>query len=137
MSDGLNLWLDDERQPPYGWCWAKSVAQAKTFVENTRFLGLEWNECSLDHDLGQFGEPGREGHDFLRWMCETGYWPNKKPVVHTSNAYEVSMMRQTIDRFFPGEDVEEVPVEMVARDLIGPGLSAAGSGHPGTTDRIA
>lgn len=98
----LRLWLDDERHSPYGWTWARTVEQAQTFVENSRFLGLEWIECSLDHDLGKYGGPGKEGHDFLRWMCETSNWPTQRPVVHTSNAYERGMMEQTIERYFPG-----------------------------------
>lgn len=93
--------MDDERQPEFGWIWARSVAQAKTFVENRQFLGLEWEECSLDHDLGEYGGPGLEGHDFLRWMCETNTWPKVKPEVHTANTYERQMMQQTIDRYFP------------------------------------
>lgn len=97
----LRLWLDDERQPPLGWIWARSVAQAKTFIENNHFLGIEWEALSLDHDLGDFGGPGQEGHDFLNWMCETNNWPHQKPVVHTSNPYERDMMRRTIERFFP------------------------------------
>jgi hypothetical protein len=97
----MKLWLDDEREPELGWIWARSVDQAQTFVVNRMYLGIVWEELSLDHDLGEFGGPGREGKDFLAWMCEMGVWPKVKPKVHTANPYEAMMMRQTIERYFP------------------------------------
>lgn len=95
----MKLWVDDVRREPEGWIWARTIQSAKLWIIwYDEFLPGQFEECSLDHDMGAGN--GNEGHDLLRWMCEFNYWPNKKPVIHSSNPYEVNMMRQTIDRYW-------------------------------------
>ena len=74
----MNLWLDDEREPPDGWIWAKTAEEA---IEELRTGYV--TEVSLDHDLGM-NENGT-GYDVLCYIEEF-----VKPLplihIHTANA---------------------------------------------------
>ncbi len=102
----MKLWIDDVRPAPKGWQSANSVEYA---IHVMMYPGPDkdypniknWEECSLDHDLG--GREEDDGIRFVDWMCETGNWPKKKPVVHSMNPAGRLRMERTIDRYFPGE----------------------------------
>lgn len=102
----MKLWVDDVKHEPEGWICARTIQQAKLWIVwYDEFLPGQFDECSLDHDMG--AGIGNEGHDLLRWMCEFNYWPNKKPTVHSMNSYEVMMMRQTIERYWTPRDAQD------------------------------
>jgi len=96
----MRLWLDDVRPPPDGWKWARTNAEAKTWLQRGGATPVE--ECSLDHDLGlrtldtpadddpdywdkvmdlveeAKSEPEETGYDLVEWMIENNCVP---PVV--------------------------------------------------------
>lgn len=80
----LRLWVDDEREAPEGWRWAKTSAIAITILTNSRNGAADHLtpllEVSLDHDLG--GDD--TGMKVLDWMIEQGVWP-KVLTIHTAN----------------------------------------------------
>jgi len=99
----MKLWLDDIREPPIGWTWAKTAEEAKWYLKSGQV-----EEASLDHDLDWQATVGLDkleetGYDLVKWMCETGNWPKKKPEVHSMNPVGRENMIKTIDRYFPGD----------------------------------
>lgn len=119
----MKLWLDDVRRAPEGWEWAKTVADAKRFLE----IDIV-DECSLDHDLGACaacmdGKTDEEwftlvgqgqamphcdhvgtGYDLCLWMAETGHWPPLPPKVHSLNPVGAARMRGVITRYWAPRD---------------------------------
>lgn len=81
LSDGVKLWLDDERPAPdTTWFVAKTSAEACEFIETTLYLNLDFEEASLDHDLG--GEDN--GMIVVDFMAANNIWP-RSITVHTAN----------------------------------------------------
>lgn len=114
-----NLWVDDVRQSPEGWLWARNAYEAIDLLEshNVEF-------ASLDHDLGSYmqcnecewGEfcnvspdqctckchlPGPTGLDLLKLMKEMNLWPINKPAVHSMNPIGKQQMINFIEDFGP------------------------------------
>jgi hypothetical protein len=119
----IKLYLDDVRSPPDDtWTVARTAAEA------WRLLLAHEVECaSLDHDLGicPTCTPGERhegaeivvmasleaicgkgcrcdchatGYDFVKWMAESGLWPQFKPAVHSANPVGKSNMLAVIHR---------------------------------------
>jgi hypothetical protein len=111
----VRVWLDDEREAPEGWIHARSVDEAKRYLQHRRVV-----ELSLDNDLGP-AEPcdtcfddacdeadgcpcdchGRllpEGCKLVDWMEETGKWPKKRPTVHSGNSVRRQYMEKVIEK---------------------------------------
>lgn len=89
-----SLWVDDLRNPPLGWAWAKTSAEAIGMLSRRR-----WDRMSLDHDLG--------GEDTARrvvlWLCEQDN-PDAWPVevfVHTQNPVGEQWLRGMVGRYAP------------------------------------
>lgn len=88
----MKLWIDDLRDPPEGWFWAKTSDVA------IRTLAMQtYDTVSFDHDLG--------GDDTTRrvvmWLCDTGAWP-ETIYVHTANPVGREWLEGTINRYGPG-----------------------------------
>lgn len=89
----MRLWVDDLREPPEGWYWAKTSEHAIEIL----ILGRHnVTEMSLDHDLG--------GDDTTRpivlWLCENrpdGPWP--ETVVHSANPVGRQWLEAMIERY--------------------------------------
>lgn len=101
-SDGIKLWLDDERRAPFGWVHCNRVEDAKVLLH----AGLV-AYASLDHDLGFTDEEDplknvecETGYDLCKWMAEHSIWPKYKPLVHSANPVGAANMRSVIDRHF-------------------------------------
>lgn len=88
-----NLWVDDIREPPTGWAWAKTSSQALTMIEEYG----PYDTISFDHDLG--------GDDTTRpivlWMSEHDRWPFRVRV-HTANPVGREWLTGMIGRYGPG-----------------------------------
>ncbi len=87
----MKLWVDDLREPPPGWHWAKSSKRA------IAYLYYPWiQQMSLDHDLG--------GEDTTRavvlYMCEHGVWPAQISV-HSMNPIGREWLEGMIERYQP------------------------------------
>lgn len=63
----MKLWLDDIRECPPGWTWAKRAAEA---IECLRTGEVE--EVSLDHDLGAC-ERCMNGQTVEDWLLATNF----------------------------------------------------------------
>jgi hypothetical protein len=111
--DGINLWLDDEREPPaYAtcglvWVWAKTADEA---IDILKTRSVEF--ASLDHDLADAqGEPNqgaadlkdwkeKTGYDVLLWMEENDVWPMDGVRIHTMNVARKSVMTGVVNRVY-------------------------------------
>lgn len=82
------LWLDDVRPAPPGWHHAYTAEQAKAAMLTGRVV-----YASLDHDLG-FLQP--TGYDLIRWMINSGVWPQYRPGVHSGNYRGAARMTAAI-----------------------------------------
>lgn len=111
----MNLWLDDIRPAPAGWLHAKTVDEAKAYLQTGQII-----RASLDHDLGacdkcngKTAEQWLEEHNYksmpncehfgtgytlVCWMEETGIWPKEKPTVHSANPAGRARMQMVIDK---------------------------------------
>lgn len=96
----MKLWLDDIREPPDGWLWAKNAGQAIAIIQAFADSPLEWEDASFDNDLGE-GLP--EGHTVVYYMAEHNIWPTQKPTAHSSNPPRRDHIRGMIDRYGPYE----------------------------------
>lgn len=119
----IKLYLDDIRSPPdETWTVARTVEEAFRLL-----LEHEVEAASLDYDLDDLcatctsssrpegsallvmGSPSSgcsascrcdchvKGLEFVRWMADTGMWPQTKPVVHSANEHGRAEMRTLID----------------------------------------
>lgn len=82
----MRIWLDDERLPPDGWTWVRTVdAVVSLILAEEPFGGVE--EISLDHDLGD--DDNGTGYDVLLWIereLHAGYLPHLPRLhVHSAN----------------------------------------------------
>ena len=85
-----NLWIDDIREPPEGWHWAKTSAEAIEMLQNQKYV-----LASFDHDLG--------GDDTTRsvilWLCENNsQWP-MRCFVHSMNNVGREWLKGMIERY--------------------------------------
>lgn len=88
----MKVFLDDCRSPPDGWVLVKTVPEAQELLRT----GVV-EELSLDNDLGS---EELEGYKLVDWMAESGFWPKKKPKVHSMNPVRNAYMRAVIERYF-------------------------------------
>lgn len=119
----MKLYLDDVRAPPItgDWTLARSMAEAQRLLERTEETVTH---MSLDHDLGfvycrtcamrdaedsclnpdgvSFScdcpchVEAPTGMDFLRWIRDTGRWPENRPTVHSANRPAAERMEHFI-----------------------------------------
>ncbi|MBC9705802.1 MAG: hypothetical protein H9W81_12695 [Enterococcus sp.] len=86
----MKLWIDDIRTPPAGYDWAKTSAEAITYLENNNPTHI-----SFDHDLG--------GDDTSRkvvlWLCEhEDKWPSSASI-HSMNPIGREWLAGMIQRY--------------------------------------
>ncbi len=92
MKEKINLYVDDLRDCPEGFIIARTVEQAKYYLENFQIENL-----SLDHDLGE-DEQGRltpTGYDLVKYICEKGLRAHRI-YLHTDNSVGIENMYQTL-----------------------------------------
>lgn len=92
-NEGINLYLDDLRDPPERWRISRSAFDAMICLMSGKVDIL-----SLDHDLGE-NKP--TGYDLLQRMVEKNIWPNEGFVLHTANPVGRENMKQLIERYSP------------------------------------
>jgi hypothetical protein len=99
MSNGMNLWLDDERDPkdfsPHiDWVWVKTAKVAIAALE----AGIV-ERISLDHDLGPEWETGN-GYMVAKWIEEAAYTrriPKLAWSIHSQNSVGAASMRMALN----------------------------------------
>jgi hypothetical protein len=91
----MKLWLDDERNAPEGWVLVKTALDAIVALRRD-----EYEEISLDHDLGE----GGTGYDVLLYIeAEVHRNPNYKCPriwIHSANPVGRQRMQRAIDSIF-------------------------------------
>jgi hypothetical protein len=65
----INIWLDDERDPPQDWWHSSTVRGCIAYLGLLCNFGTGCNIISLDHDLGDDESIGT-GYDVLKWIEE-------------------------------------------------------------------
>jgi hypothetical protein len=86
------LWVDDERDPPEGWTWARSEREARALLQDRR-----WDVMSLDHDLGGLSDT----RSLVRMMCEQPeLWP-AEVLVHSQNVVGRRWLEGMVQRYKP------------------------------------
>jgi hypothetical protein len=91
-----NLWLDDIREAPPGWIWAKTAEDALRVLAS-----VPVSYASLDCDLESEHE---NGVWFVKQMAKFSLWPEFKPGVHSSNWKLGSEMLKLIRRLGPYDE---------------------------------
>lgn len=86
------LWVDDEREAPDGWLWARSVREAQKLIQDRH-----WDVISLDHDLGG----GSDTRVIVMMMCENpDMWPDEV-LVHSMNPVGRRWLEKMVQRYKP------------------------------------
>lgn len=77
----INLYVDDLRECPKGFVIARTVNEAKDYLQNNQVSII-----SLDHDLGEdsLGRLLPTGYDLVKYICEKGI-KVEKIFLHTDN----------------------------------------------------
>ena len=93
----MKLWVDDLREAPEGYVWAKSVHGAKQYIcyfEHRTHHSIEL--IDIDHDAGDYVSDGGDYIKLLDWLEETG---RNYPIrIHSQNPVGVQNMRRIIER---------------------------------------
>ena len=93
----MKIWVDDLRDAPEGYVWAKSVNEAKNLImqaEKTNSVEM----LDLDHDMGAYASDGGDCTKLVDWLAETGrHYPIK---IHTMNWVGRENMERTIARYW-------------------------------------
>lgn len=98
----MKIWLDDIRSPPSeDWVHVPSVNVAINLISFIPELGEEFEEISLDHDLGDWAHDGGDAILLVDWMAEHEIWPTKGLTIHSGNPVGRDNMLRTIDRYSP------------------------------------
>lgn len=106
MDQRINLYLDDLRDCPEGFVIARTVDEAKYYLDNFQVEVL-----SLDHDLGvdEQGNLLPTGYDLVKYICEKGLRA-EKIYIHTDNSVGRENMYNTLlgaqRRGFIDKDIE-------------------------------
>ncbi len=92
----MKIWLDDIRQVPDGYEWARSVNEAISLVLKAEKKGTEIELIDCDHDLGDYFPDGGDGIKLLDWLAERGtFYPI---ALHTANPVGRDNMLRLIRR---------------------------------------
>lgn len=100
----MKLWIDDVREPPVGYRWARSVYEAKTIITNFELMlkasggkpRYQIELIDIDHDAGDFACDGGDYIKLLDWLEETN---RNYPIrIHSMNPVGRENMRAIIQR---------------------------------------
>ncbi len=89
----MRLWIDDERKPPKGYVWIKTVNDAIAFIEqNYNVIEL----IDIDHDAGIYA---CEGGDYIRILDWLEFMGLAYPIrIHSMNSVGRQNMRLIIEK---------------------------------------
>jgi len=123
----MKLYVDGQRRPPPGWTAATTIEAAQAHLQSgnveTISLGYDMGACddclALDCEAARTSrcKHKRNGYDLVRWMVDTGYWPQSKPIVHTGNPNGASKIRSLLEYHW-ADRVTTRPAARATRDRI-------------------
>lgn len=100
-SEGMKLFVDDERRAPEGWNIARSSKSALVFLNFWRNGGSAViDTISLDHDLSIHDGEDDTTRPLVLWMCRNEMWP-KNVYVHTGNPVGEEWLVGMVLRYAP------------------------------------
>lgn len=95
----MKIWLDDIRNPPRDWRWAKNADDLFAILFNDE--GEMTTDISFDHDLGETEFTGYEILNIIESMIRQGDWPNNCAIpmfhIHSANPVGRRNMERAID----------------------------------------
>lgn len=100
----MKLWIDDVREAPSGYRWARSVYEAKVIIRNFETIlkasggkvRYQIELIDIDHDAGDYAKDGGDYIKLLDWLEETG---RNYPIrIHSMNPVGRENMRAIIRR---------------------------------------
>ena len=100
----MKLWIDDVREAPSGYRWARSVYEAKVIIRNFEIMlrasggkvRYQIELIDIDHDAGDFANDGGDYIKLLDWLEETG---RNYPIrIHSQNPVGIENMRRIIQK---------------------------------------
>ena len=98
----MKLWIDDVREPPNGYRWARSVNEAKIIIRDYETMlkasggkvRYQIELIDIDHDAGDFAKDGGDYIKLLDWLERTG---RSYPIrIHSMNPVGRENMRVII-----------------------------------------
>lgn len=98
----MKLWIDDVREPPNGYRWARSVNEAKIIIRDYETMlkasggkvRYQIELIDIDHDAGDFAKDGGDYIKLLDWLERTG---RNYPIrIHSMNPVGRENMRVII-----------------------------------------
>lgn len=92
------IWVDDIREVPQGYLWARSVDEAKAIIEKIENGDGLVELLDLDHDLGDFARFGGDAIKLLDYLCERETFYDIK--IHTANPVGRANMERVIERYW-------------------------------------
>ena len=100
------IWVDDERPLPEGYAEAGWTASRSFHEAITKLELIEFDEVSLDHDLGEgskYGTKEMSGYDVLMWLIyrrEYGMYTPSTVHIHTANWARRPMMEALVEKYW-------------------------------------
>ena len=88
----MKLWIDDTREAPEGFIWAKSVNSAIQITKEQGRLDL----IDIDHDAGDYFSQGGDYIKYLDWLEEMSPFGSIRIHIHSGNPVGIQKMRQVI-----------------------------------------
>ena len=95
----MKIWLDDHRAPIGGYCWCRSVNEAKQAIIDCEKNREPVELVDLDYDLGDYSIDGGSGMRFLEWLDARGTYYRAE--VHSTHIYGAEMMEKYITDHWP------------------------------------
>ena len=93
----VKIFVDDIREPPSpDWIICRNSDSAMLLIEIFESTGVNIEEISLDHDLGEEDNT----RCIVNYFCEYEWWP-KRVYVHTGNPVAREWLEGTIKRYAP------------------------------------
>ena len=100
----MRLWIDDLREPPEGYVWARSSDEAILHLTMR-----DWSVVSFDHDLGG-SDSGMVVMDWMIEYLEIDEWP-PHIMVHSANPVGArNLINRAKDFAPPGTLIQQVTV---------------------------
>lgn len=90
------LYVDDLRDVPPGCTGAKSVNQAKYFIQQAEQDGHPFTLIDLDHDAGDYAWDGGDYIRILDWLEATNR--NYRIAIHTMNPVGRQQMERIVQK---------------------------------------
>jgi hypothetical protein len=92
-QQGLNVWVDDEREAPEGWVWDKTVESAIFTLQSYRVHHL-----ALDYVMGR----GKNTGAIMEWLRDhPDRWPTGEITCHSDSFDAQKLIEEMVKDYAP------------------------------------